>query len=392
MARWLLLLSLIWLLVPATGDARIWNIEPDGTGDVPSIAAGLDSAAVRDTLVLGSGAFAGAGNHNLVVPDKSLLITSETGNPADCTIDCAGAQGVGTFCFELSVGGTTVDGITVTNASAAAFRMLEPARYASQPLTVRNCDFVSNAREGTGGAILIEQTLGRISIAGCRFVSNAASYGGGGAIYIEGIGGFLEVWIDGCTFVDNATGAWGGAIYCYCHEAIAYISNSVFYGNSAGVGGAICVGCMSAQISRCTFFANQATEGSALCGGETMHVGNCIVAYGRGGYGIEYGTEYGYPDDVEIACTDVFGNEGGDWGGDAALVAGLHGNFSACPGFCNYEVEPYELHLCSASPCLPGGHPSGVSCGLIGALGQGCVCGPSGVEPSTWGAIKAMYK
>jgi hypothetical protein len=41
---------------------------------------------------------------------------------------------------------------------------------------------------------------------------------------------------------------------------------------------------------------------------------------------------------------------------------------------------------------LPGNHPDGYECGLIGAWGEGCSCGPSETEPTTWGAIKAMYK
>jgi hypothetical protein len=91
-------------------------------------------------------------------------------------------------------------------------------------------------------------------------------------------------------------------------------------------------------------------------------------------------------------CTNIYGNEGGDWVGGLADDLGENGNFSACPSFCYSWAEPYDLHLCSGSPCLPGNHPDGVSCGLIGALGQGCDCGPSEAAPTTWGAIKAMYR
>jgi len=391
----LLLVCLIAVFVPTIGAARVWHIQPDGAGDVPTIGAGLDSSAVKDTLVLASGTFEGVGNHNLAVPDKALLIKSETGDPADCTIDCAGGQGEETFCFELRAGKTTIDGLTITNANASAFRMLEPTSCTSTPLTVRNCDFVSNTALGTygpGGAIRVDQFEGYISIGNCRFISNIAVWPGGGAIYIWSVGSYLQVNVDYCTFVDNTSWAWGGAIYCDCHEAVAYIRNSVFYGNSAEWRGTIAVDCMAARVEQCTFLANSGVECSGIYGGVTLHIGNCIVAYGVGGCGIEYYTEYGYPGEVSVACTDVYGNEGGDWGADAALVAGLNGNFSACPSFCQYELEPYDLHLCSASPCLPGNHPSGADCHLIGALGQGCVCGPSRVEPSTWGRIKAQFR
>ena len=44
--------------------------------------------------------------------------------------------------------------------------------------------------------------------------------------------------------------------------------------------------------------------------------------------------------------------------------------------------------------CLDQGIPAEVILneGLIGALEQGCVCGPTRGEPTTWGAIKSIYK
>jgi hypothetical protein len=92
---------------------------------------------------------------------------------------------------------------------------------------------------------------------------------------------------------------------------------------------------------------------------------------------------------VSIECTDIFGNEGGNWVGAIAVLNGVQGNFSSDPGFCRAHAGYYRL--CDTSPCLPGNH-GGYACGLIGALGQGCSCGPSRVEPSTWGAIKSMFR
>jgi hypothetical protein len=37
--------------------ARTWHIRPDGTGDAPTIRAGIDSAAAGDTVLLGNGVF-----------------------------------------------------------------------------------------------------------------------------------------------------------------------------------------------------------------------------------------------------------------------------------------------------------------------------------------------
>ena len=67
---------------------------------------------------------------------------------------------------------------------------------------------------------------------------------------------------------------------------------------------------------------------------------------------------------------------------------GLRGNFSADPLFCDAAAGDFTLS--SQSPCLPGNHPDGADCGLIGAFGQGC--GTVSVQPSSWGAIKEMYR
>lgn len=36
-------------------------------------------------------------------------------------------------------------------------------------------------------------------------------------------------------------------------------------------------------------------------------------------------------------------------------------------------------------------HPDGYDCGLIGALGEGC-SGPTAVEHTSWGGVKAMFR
>jgi hypothetical protein len=175
------------------------------------------------------------------------------------------------------------------------------------------------------------------------------------------------------------------------HEVSVSILSSIFHHNSAWSGGGISVGIVYGQIKSCTFIANYAVQGSGIEAGENVLYRNCIIAYGTCGCGFYYPESeyYPYPN---ISCTDIYGNEGGDWVGPTAGRLGQDGNFSACPGFCNSEMEPYDLHLCSTSPCLPGNNPQGYDCPPVGALGQGCVCGPSETEATTWGAIKAMYK
>lgn len=384
-----LLLAELALVVAAAGlaSAATIYVKPDGTGDAPTIQAGVNMTVAGDTVLLASGTFAGSGNRNVIVPNRQITIRSETGDAGDCVMDCEGDTGFGRFALEFQSGSSypRLEGVTITDANAA----VGAVRCYSSP-AIRNCVFLSN-QAYQGGACYCSGT--DVVIANCTFISNTALSGGsedgGGAVFISGV--MVNLLVDGCTFVGNSARA-GGAIYCLMHEAWADIRNSVFYHNSAtSYGGAIAVDMMAADIRGCTFFANSSPvgSGSALDVSRGVSVHNCIIAYGIGGYGYAWwDTDY----DPYITCTDIYGNEGGDWVGRIAPCLGQDGNFSADPAFCQHEVEPYDLQLCDDSPCLPGNHPTGYNCGLIGALGQGCTCGPTGVVPKTWGAIKAFYR
>ena len=111
-----------------------------------------------------------------------------------------------------------------------------------------------------------------------------------------------------------------------------------------------------------------------------------IIAYSKGGRAV-YSS---YENRVSLSCCDLYGNVGGDWAGGVQDQYGIRGNFSACPSFCN--AAGGDFYLCDESPCLPGNHPDGYDCGLIGAWGEGCSCGPTETAPTTWGSIKTMYR
>jgi hypothetical protein len=69
-----------------------------------------------------------------------------------------------------------------------------------------------------------------------------------------------------------------------------------------------------------------------------------------------------------LACTDIYGNAGGDWVGCIADQHGINGNFSADPLFCEPLADDFTL--AEGSPCAPENSPAG--CGLIGALPVAC--------------------
>jgi hypothetical protein len=377
--------------------ARTWYVKPDGTGDTPTIQAGVDSVAPGDTVMLASGTYTGTGNYNVVVIRDGLLICSESGDPEDCIIDCEGHLGYDRrgFDFRSSWGSqTVVRGITVCNSNVTD----EGGAVLSEgTLTIRDCLFESNVAGNGGGAVALIEAGDRFILKGCTFVSNmAGTYPGGGAVLIIG-SGWLDVTIDSCAFYGNQAGG-GGAIHFPYHEVEADIENCTFIENYALFegGGILVENINSAVVQNCTFYANHAPTGSAIYtwtsefGRSLTQVRNCIIAYGTGGEGY-YQTDW-VPDDWSLRCTDIHGNEGGDYTGGLAGRLGEDGNFSACPGFCNMEVEPYDLTLCSGSPCLSGNHPDGYSCGLVGALGEGCTCDPTGSRPAVWGSIKALFR
>jgi hypothetical protein len=90
---------------------------------------------------------------------------------------------------------------------------------------------------------------------------------------------------------------------------------------------------------------------------------------------------------IELTCCDLYGNSG-EWPVCIADQENVHGNFTGDPEFCAPTEEDFTL--AANSPCLPGNHPTGANCGLIGAFAEGCQ--PTLVESTTWGVIKALYR
>jgi parallel beta-helix repeat protein len=94
---------------------------------------------------------------------------------------------------------------------------------------------------------------------------------------------------------------------------------------------------------------------------------------------------------VGIGCSNVWGN-----GFDVILPPApptrdwpWGSNMSEDPLFCDRDEGDLRLETCS--PCLPGNHPGGNNCGLIGVLGEGCFS-PSATVTESWGAVKALYR
>lgn len=366
--------------------AGTWNIFPDGSGDAPTIQAGIDSASTGDAVVLADGTFSGDGNRDIDFLGKAITVRSQSGDPHLCIIDCEGtaSESHRGFAFHSGEGADAVlEGLTVENGYWLEGGKQGGGIYctAGSSPTIRDLRLVGNVAADEGGGLYCDGGSSPVVLR-VEFRSNRA-YNGGGLYWFGGVSNVSE-----CLFVSNhASVSGGGGDWRYLESGM--LDHLVFSENrSAGTGGgALLYRGAAIQLSNSTFVGNRAVWGSGVFrdGSRVVTLSNVIIAYGLESEGLLDPWEH-----IQLSCCDIFGNEGGDWVGSIADQLGIDGNFSACPSFCSLETGDY--HLCDQSPCAPGNHPAGDDCGLIGALDVGCACGPSKTESSSWGGIKGLYR
>lgn len=158
-------------------------------------------------------------------------------------------------------------------------------------------------------------------------------------------------------------GPCGGGLLCVLASPL--IRNCIITGNTATLGGAVFVSQSNARFENCTFVENSAIYGGGIFSYDqsALTLDNCIIAFNRQGPSMscyEFGT-------ATLSCTDVFGNDGGDWVNCIADQSATNGNMEADPYFCDPAVG--DFHLADISPCAPENNGCLV---LIGGLGVGC--------------------
>ena len=400
--------------------ARTWHIKPDGTGDAPTIVDAVFAASSGDTILLAPGTFSGLGNWGISTLGLSLTFTSEAG-PESTIIDC---QGLGPG-FWIADGSAVISGITVENGKDWEGT---PGAGIHNARVITNCIVRNNHSDNGGGGIWCG---GPATVSNNIIINNTANVGGG--IYFEGnvvvtentvigntaelVGGGIYGWSSAAGFVATvsrntvkgnssmyeAGGGIAGSGYVVFAENVvsgniaragagilcgskATFTNNLIYGNCAQTrgGGILCVG-PQAKILGNTVCENDAPQGAGIAfeqDGDYADVERTIVAFNRQGPGVECFDGIMPP---MVFCCDIYGNEGGN-----AICAGeQEHNFSLDPQFCGIlGTGNYQLQ--SDSPCAPGNHPTGVDCGLIGALPV--ICGAVEVQTKTWGSIKSLYK
>lgn len=315
------------LIVSGAERAKTWNVYVDGSGDAPTIAAAVDSAATGDCIFVYPGIYR---EHDIVI--ETPVMMKGVYGPALTYVD---AEGLGRcFVVEAGAGSTRIEDLTIEGGRA------EGAGAA-----------------GRGGALLLG---GDATLVSCVIRGSRAQRGG--AVYADGASPELL----GCGIYDNVAAERGGGVYLASSQAV--LDRCVLARNSAAEdGGALCCDASSPSIARCTMSGNSALgHGGALYAGAGSEpsLEATIVAFNAAGGGL-----YASNDalGVSLSCCDVYGNEGGDFGGAISDPAGADGNFSANPELCDAASLSYGIG--DGSPCLPGGNGCGV---LIGARDAAC--------------------
>lgn len=407
--------------------AATYTVDPEGTGDFPTIQAAIDAAVSGDIIELLDGQFGGPGNRDIDFLGKAVAVRSQSGDPEACIINCGGSEAEphrGFHFHSLEQTDSVIEGVTIKNGWADVMPHAGGGAVlcenSSSP-TIRSCVFHDNqksavfCRDGSaasftdcvfmenggdqGGAIDFLDAYSLIT--GCDFSNNSVVYSGG-AIH----GQRCDLDVRECTFTGNTASNSGAINLIYSCTLLA--ENCVFRGNWTFVLHASAVtlhgfvtgtfnGCTfvgngdptqdrgyvvaSSKMSHmymtgCTFWGNSANAVVA-CGELDGIFDNVIIAFSRHGRSLE-------GDDVVLSCCDFYGNPGGDWEGSIADQFGINGNISKDPLFCDPENGDFTIR--SDSPCAPFSPPN-EECDLIGAWPVACFP-PTATRATTWGRVK----
>jgi hypothetical protein len=416
MGRTVAVCGLALLLLASAAQARTWHITTTGTGDAPTIQAGIDSAAAGDTVLAAPGTYA----ENLIMKDGVVLVSSEG---SDSTSILPELNDIPVITCDSLGAGTVIEGFTFAGIRSIGSGPVILSKDAS--VEIKGNRFADNYSGGNGGCIA--QTGGAGSISGNVFEADTAA-DWGGAVYCEysasptiedntfidcvaTCGGAIgcaygaSPWIGFNTIAGNEA-TWGGGIFCRYNTSPIIKANlidgntadaggggikvedtervwvrentiqfnyalrggglhitsvdfanfwlNVFWGNHAeDNGGGVRTGVSySAKCLSNTFYGNSAGVRGSSIDGGST-VSLCIIANSAGPAAVA--------DGADIDCCDFWGNSS-DY--DASCSLGLDILYSD-PLFCHPDTG--DFHLDYDSPCVDYG-----DCGLLGALGAGC--------------------
>jgi hypothetical protein len=381
-AALVLILPLTALLVSISATARTWNIRADRSGDAPTIQAGVDSAAVGDTVLVWPGTYIGR-----IRMRSRVALVSQAG-AAQTILSAAGTTAIDAGRSAI-VEGILVQGFTITGTFNAGFGEQARTIHVWGSALVRDCVIRGNSSY-VAGAHLRD---GDLRILDTRFFDN---FGGSGDVRVSGVscaGGYLVV--TRCTFENQTQGVLvrteGGIVEfrdnvvrnCSAFEILegtedVLIYNSLFdrvpfpitVGNNA----------TTFVLIRQNTFARAGPTGAALgpaLGTNTVVDRNVMTGALRGLWLCCPGPT--------VTCNDSWGNTE-NWVGRGDLDQ-VDGNFSLQPMYCDATNGVFTV--AANSPLLPENENNPCH-EQIGAFPQGCA--PLSVNASSWGHIKGRYR
>jgi len=427
-----LILSIFLLSIGVAGGAAAHIIHVPG--EVETIKAGVSAAKNGDTVMVGVGTYYGFGNRDLDFGGKAITIMSMKGptlTVLNCEGEFLSPhRGFRAHQGEDST--SVIEGFTVINGyapftgpggeSIGGGILCEGG---SSP-TIRDCIIFGNYAAGAGGGLGCVAGSAPIII-GCTFVDNTTltdssvsfvGYGGGircvdaSPRFYEctiasnraNVGGGLSCnnshpVFENCEFVNNtaevlvtfepASPGFGGGAHLYNSSAV--FNFCVFDGNraltgqnmdySSAQGGGIASYSSELSLTNCTVYGNYVEEYGPSFPGEgaglylmdsPVEINSSIIAYNTGAEAVGCPPE-GCSDSLfppVFMCSNIYGNELGDWIDSIAGQEGIDGNFSLPPYFCNPEIG--NLDLWEYSPCVPDSNECGIQ---VGAFGAGCLTG-----------------
>ncbi len=302
---------LVVLAVAAPALSTVHVVDQGGGGDFTTIGAAVAAASTEDTVLIAAGVYQGAGNTNVDLGGKNLVITS-VGGADNTIIDCQRIapntrafyvhSGEDTTCVIADL--TILRGYAISGAAIwcdGASPKIVSCRFDSCGLaygTVRldnssarivDCAFRQCSVFVSGAAFFV--TNSSPVVRSTTIDSCSSGFIGGGYLHYDGGSSTLyDVTITGCEaggegagaffqdapptltrvhFVENvADSTRGGGMYANCD---ATLNDCTFYGNYSGQegGGVYCWGAYL-DANGCSFTGNDASAGGGLYGEDAI--------------------------------------------------------------------------------------------------------------------------
>lgn len=311
--------------------ASTYVIQPNGSGDFPTIQAAINIAANADTIALADGVFTGLGNRNVDFLGKGVVVRGLNRDPELAIIDCEGS----------------------INAPNRAFRIFrgESGFSVVSYLTIRNGDVAED-----GGAILVENSSPQIY--NVIFTANHADRGA--ALFVNG----GDPVIRDCQIIANEGRFFAGGFGFHNSEAL--VSDSLFRNNWGGRASALYMpDSCTITVSGVTFNANN-SAGDRACieveGSSVLSLTNCLITNGNRSAVRCFDNAT-----VSASNTNIFGNVEGNWTDCIASQATSGGNLTVDPLYC--DPDNFDFTLRGDSKCAP---YNALNNKPIGAFGTGC--------------------